>query len=158
MTRSISMKINGERQAVLADSNTLLLDTLRYQCDLTGAKLGCGTGDCGACTVVLDGQAVNACLVYAVECEGRHVQTVEGVTREGTGAAIAEEMVLADAVQCGFCTPGIVMSAYALLNRSDSEDLRDADIREALAGNLCRCTGYGPIMCAVRAANERLRS
>ena len=152
------MTVNGKNHDVGIAPDTLLLDAVRYHCGLTGAKLGCGTGDCGACTVVLDGQAVNACLVYAIECDGRKVETVEGVTAEGIGAVIADEMVRADAVQCGFCTPGIVMSAYALLTRRQPAAVTDDEIREALAGNLCRCTGYGPIMTAIRHASEQLQS
>jgi carbon-monoxide dehydrogenase small subunit len=152
----VSLRINGIDRDLTVDPDTLLLDALRYQGGLTGAKLGCGTGDCGACTVLLDSQAVNSCLVYVLECEGHEVATVEGITAAGLGAAIADEMIKADAVQCGFCTPGIVMSAYAFLDRTAPGSANDDDIKEALAGNLCRCTGYGSILAAVRRASRAL--
>ena len=151
---AMTMRVNGIDYRFSSANDTLLLDALRYECGLTGAKLGCGTGDCGACTVLLDGEAVNSCLVYAAECEGHHVETVEGVSAGGVGARIADEMVRADAVQCGFCTPGIVVSACALLNRAGSRPVEDDEIKQALAGNLCRCTGYLPIIEAVRRASE----
>lgn len=155
---SVSMTVNGKRCDVRVEPDSLLLDALRYQCGLTGTKLGCGTGDCGACTVILDGHAVNSCLVYALECEQRTVETIEGVTKQGIGAIITEEMVWADAVQCGFCTPGVVVSAYALLERTDpGTPLTESEIKEALAGNLCRCTGYMPILKAIINASERPR-
>jgi len=151
--RDVALWVNGSECAVSAESDTLLLDALRYDCGLTGAKLGCGTGDCGACTVLLDGEAVNGCLVYVLECEGRSIETIEGSTKHGIGAVIADEFLKADAVQCGFCTPGIIMSTCALLDRTAPGELSDADIIEALAGNLCRCTGYLPILDAVRRAS-----
>ncbi|HEX5016604.1 MAG TPA: (2Fe-2S)-binding protein [Actinomycetes bacterium] len=156
-TRRVTLQVNGMSYDVPADSDTLLLDALRYECGLTGAKLGCGTGDCGACTVTVDGEAVNGCLVYVLECEGRSVETVEGATATGVGALVADELLKADAVQCGFCTPGIVMSTCALLARTEPGSARDSDIKEALAGNLCRCTGYLPILKAVRRAVEATR-
>lgn len=156
-TRSVTLRVNGSDYEVDAAADTLLLDALRYDCGLTGAKLGCGTGDCGACTVTLDGEAVNGCLVYVMECEGRSVETVEGATAGGIGAVVADAFVAADAVQCGFCSPGIIMSTCALLVRTEPGALTDADIKEALAGNLCRCTGYLPILDAVRRASEMPR-
>ena len=155
--RNVTLRVNGADYAVSAAADALLLDALRYDCGLTGTKLGCGTGDCGACTVLLDGEAVNACLVYAMECEGRSVETIEGVISSGIGAVLVKEFLTADAVQCGFCTPGVIMSACALLSRTGPGALTDAETKEALAGNLCRCTGYLPILDAVRRANEVAR-
>lgn len=155
--RDLRLRVNEHDYDVAVEPDTLLLDALRYGCGLTGAKLGCGTGDCGACTVTLDGEAVNACLVYALECEGHAVETIEGITVGGIGAVIAREFVEADAVQCGFCTPGFIMSAYALLARTEPGAVADDDIKEALSGNLCRCTGYLPILQAVRQASEGSR-
>lgn len=158
MTRhDLRLRINDHDYDIAVEHDTLLLDALRYDCGLTGTKLGCGTGDCGACTVTLDGVAVNACLVYVVECEGHALETIEGVTIDGIGSVIAKEFVKADAVQCGFCTPGFIMSTYALLARSEPGAVADDDIKEALSGNLCRCTGYLPILQAVRRASEGSR-
>jgi len=157
MTKRMTLRVNNSDYDVAAAPDALLLDALRYECGLTGAKLGCGTGDCGACTVTVDGETVNSCLVYVPECEGRTVETVEGATKNGIGAVVAEEFLKADAVQCGFCTPGIVMSTCALLARSEPGTVTDEDIKEALAGNLCRCTGYLPILNAVRRASEAPR-
>ena len=155
--QQLSLRINGADCHLTVQADVLLLDLLRYECGLTGAKLGCGTGDCGTCTVLLDDEAVNACLVYALECEGRSVITVEGAVEERVGAVVAEELLNADAVQCGFCTPGLVMSTCALLARSPGRVLVEEEIKEALAGNLCRCTGYVPIVRAVQRASEILR-
>lgn len=153
----VTLRVNGTEYEVAAAPDTLLLDALRYECGLTGTKLGCGTGDCGACTVTVDGEAVNSCLMYVLECNGHSVETIEGATLDGIGAVVAEEFVKADAVQCGFCTPGIIMSTCALLSRSEPGSTTDDDIKEALAGNLCRCTGYLPILEAVRRSSEALR-
>jgi carbon-monoxide dehydrogenase small subunit len=153
----MTLRVNNSDYDVAAAPDTLLLDALRYECGLTGAKLGCGTGDCGACTVTVDGEAVNSCLVYVLECQGRSVETVEGATANGIGAVVAAEFLEADAVQCGFCSPGIIMSTCALLARTEPGALTDEDIKEALAGNLCRCTGYLPILDAVRRASEAPR-
>lgn len=154
---NIALRVNNSDYYFAAEPDMLLLDALRYECGLTGAKLGCGTGDCGACTVTVDGEAVNSCLVYALECEGRSVVTIEGATVSGIGTAVAAEFARADAVQCGFCTPGIVMSTCALLARTEPGAVTDEDIKEALAGNLCRCTGYLPILEAVRRASKAPR-
>ena len=157
MTKRMTLRVNNTDYDVAAAPDGLLLDALRYECGLTGTKLGCGTGDCGACTVTVDGEAVNSCLVYVPECEGKSVETVEGATTNGIGAVVAAEFLKADAVQCGFCTPGIVMSTCALLARTEPGTVTDKDIKEALAGNLCRCTGYLPILEAVRRSSEAPR-
>jgi carbon-monoxide dehydrogenase small subunit len=139
-------ELNRAPARVEHDPDALLIETLRETCGLTGTKLGCGTGDCGACTVLLGGSPVNSCLVYTAECADTEVATIEGVASTPVGAAIVDALVAADAVQCGFCTPGIVVTAAALLDRGDGT------VESALAGNLCRCTGYLPIIAAVRSA------
>ena len=151
----ISFDCNGERRDEPVPADRLLIDHLREDLGLTGAKLGCGTGDCGACTVLLDGAPVTACLVYAVECDGREVETIEGVRERRSGAALVEAFVARGAVQCGICTPGIVVAASALLEESEGEPGRDL-ITRSLAGNICRCTGYWPIIAAVEQAARTL--
>ena len=138
--------LNGAPARVEHEPDALLIETLRETCGLTGTKLGCGTGDCGACTVMLDRRPANSCLVYTAECSGAEVATIEGVASTSAGTAVIDALVAADAVQCGFCTPGIVVTAAALL------DGDEGTVETALAGNLCRCTGYLPIIAAVRAA------
>jgi len=155
---TVDFLVNGETRGLSIDQDTLLLDLIRYELDLTGTKLGCGTGDCGACTVLLDGRPVNACLVYAAECDGTQIETIEDIAKSETGTAIVDEMIKADAIQCGFCTPGIIVTAYALLKSSPGQIPGDAQITKALAGNLCRCTGYIPIMESIRLAAEKLVS
>ena len=160
MDEIIRFTVNGEAVSVRAPASWNLLRVLREGLGLTGAKEGCGAGECGACTVLVDGAAVNACLFPAPEIEGRSVVTIEGLsTPEGTGGGrlhpLQQAFVDHGAVQCGFCTPGMVLSAKALLDRSPDPD--DAAIRTALAGNLCRCTGYTQILEAVRAAAAILR-
>lgn len=147
--------MNGKPVKLDVAQDTLLLDLIRYDLDLTGTKLGCGTGDCGACTVLLDERPVNACLVYAQECAGAQIETIEGIAKSAAGAAIVDEMVDADAIQCGFCTPGIVVTAFALLKSNPNQVPDDEQITTALAGNLCRCTGYIPIMKAIRSAARK---
>ena len=146
---------NGKAVKVEARNDELLLYVLRDQLGLTGTKLGCGTGDCGACTVIIDEAPANACLIYVAECDGRSVATVEGVVRTPTGRIVAEELVRAGGVQCGICTPGFLITATAFLDsRADPPDRTDLQV--ALAGNLCRCTGYLPILSAVEAAGRRV--
>jgi carbon-monoxide dehydrogenase small subunit len=133
-----------------------LLQMLREKLALTGTKNGCASGECGACTVILNGEAVNSCMVLAVECNGASVLTVEGLAKDGVLDPVQEAIVDHGGVQCGFCTPGILMSARALLDRNPNPG--EAEIREALVGNLCRCTGYLRIIDAVKEAGQRQRA
>ena len=130
-----------------------LLDTLRYDLGLTGTKEGCGDGNCGSCTVLLDGQAVNSCLVLAIEADGHEITTIEGFCQGGKLHPLQQAFVETGGTQCGFCTPGFVMATYALLRRLPNPS--DEEIRAALEGNLCRCTGYTKIIDAVRLAARR---
>lgn len=145
----LAFTVNGERVSVRVAPQATLLEVLREDLELTGTKYGCGEGECGACSVILDGKVVNSCLVLALECEGSEILTVEGLTANGRLHPIQKAFVDHGAVQCGFCTPGMIMASYALLeeNPSPTED----EIRRALEGNLCRCTGYRKIIDAVLA-------
>ena len=153
----VGFRCDGLQRSARVEADRLLLDVLREELDLTGAKLGCGTGDCGACTVLLDAKPVNACLVYAVECEGLAVVTPEGAAASESGRVIVEELVRTGGVQCGICTPGFVVSALAAIGEAPATPSRE-EIQVALAGNLCRCTGYVPIIEAVSAAAERINA
>jgi aerobic-type carbon monoxide dehydrogenase small subunit (CoxS/CutS family) len=150
-----SFVCNGMRRELVEGDCRLLIEVLREDFGLTGTKLGCGTGDCGACTVVLDGEAVNACLIYASECAGREVQTIEHVASNGIGALVAEAFASVGAVQCGICTPGFVVAATEFLAGGHDGCTR-AEVEVALSGNLCRCTGYLPIVDAVLDVASRL--
>jgi carbon-monoxide dehydrogenase small subunit len=149
----ITLTINGSSEQVDVPSNLTLLQMLREKLAMTGTKNGCMAGECGACTVMLNGEPVNSCMVLAVECDGAEVLTVEGLAKDGVLDPIQETIIDQGGVQCGFCTPGILISARALLNRKPNPS--EADIREALVGNLCRCTGYLRIVEAVHEASER---
>ncbi|MFH1609832.1 MAG: (2Fe-2S)-binding protein [Candidatus Bipolaricaulota bacterium] len=155
MCVEVRVTVNGQAERVLVSPGMTLLELLRERLHLTGTKEGCGMGECGACTVLLDGVPVNSCLVLAVEVDGREVRTVEGEATEGRLSPLQEAFIVEDAVQCGFCTPGMVMSARGLLLRNP--DPSEDEIREALAGNLCRCTGYEAIVAAVKRAAAELR-
>ncbi len=144
----ITLTINGETELVDVPSNLTLLQMLREKLALTGTKNGCAAGECGACTVMLNGEPVNSCMILAVECDGASIVTVEGLADDGRLDPVQEAIVEQGGVQCGFCTPGILISARALLNRNPHPG--DAEIREALVGNLCRCTGYLRIIEAVK--------
>jgi len=150
----ITLTINGETELVDVPSNLTLLQMLREKLALTGTKNGCAAGECGACTVMLDGEPVNSCMVLAVECDGASIVTVEGLADDGRLDPVQEAIVEQGGVQCGFCTPGILISARALLNRSPHPG--DTEIREALVGNLCRCTGYLRIIEAVKSAGNEV--
>jgi carbon-monoxide dehydrogenase small subunit len=148
----ITLTVNGELERAIVPSNMTLLQMLREKLALTGTKNGCAAGECGACTVMLNGEPVNSCMVLAVECDGASIVTVEGLADDGRLDPVQEAIVEQGGVQCGFCTPGILISARALLNRSPHPG--DAEIREALVGNLCRCTGYLRIIEAVKRAES----
>jgi carbon-monoxide dehydrogenase small subunit len=151
----IQTQINGEAAEFLCEPHQTLLDALRNDVGLTGAKEGCGTGDCGACSVLLDGRLVCACLVLAAEAEGRTVHTVEGVAGPERLHPIQQHLLAHAGLQCGICTPGIVVAAKALLDRNP--DPTEREVRFGLAGNLCRCTGYDKIVRAVLDAAGELR-
>jgi carbon-monoxide dehydrogenase small subunit len=152
----IETEINGESTEFLCEPHETLLDALRTRVGLTGAKEGCGTGDCGACSVLLDGRLVCACLVLAPEVAGRAVETVEGVARAGALHPVQQKLLEHAGLQCGVCTPGIVVAAKALLERNPAPSERD--VRFGLAGNLCRCTGYDKIVRAVLDAATELQA
>ena len=149
----ISLTLNGKTRTAEVEADTRLIDMLRNSFRLTGVKEGCGAGECGACTVLLD-EAVCSCVVPAVQSDGHSVTTIEGLEENGELDALQQAFIDCDAVQCGFCTPGMIMSAKALLLKNPHPN-RD-EIKRALAGNVCRCTGYIPIVNAVSEAAERL--
>ena len=152
--RLVRFKVNGLERQVSAAPHDTLVNLLREELGLTGTKEGCGTGECGACTVLLDGESVNSCLVLAVACEGREVTTIEGLAVDGEFHPVQSAFVEKGAIQCGYCTPGMVMAAVSLLDRSPQPS--EAEIRAALEGNLCRCTGYAKIVEAIKEAADRL--
>ena len=143
----LSFVVNGDPVTLQVSPFTTVLDVLREDLELTGTKYGCGEGECGACSVMLDGKVVNSCLVLAIECEGSEILTIEGLSAGGELHLIQKAFVDHGAIQCGFCTPGMIMAAYALLTAhpAPSED----QIKRSLEGNLCRCTGYRKIIDAV---------
>lgn len=152
----IEITVNGRKRQFDVEPNKLLLNLVRDELYLTGTKYGCGIGECGACTVHLDGEAVLACMVLAVDADGRQVDTIEGVAKEGELDPVQQAFIEEGAIQCGFCTPGFIMSTKALLkeNPNPTED----EIREYLKGNYCRCTGYVNIIKAVQSAAMKLQS
>ena len=151
---AVAMTVNGQQREARVEPRKTLADFLREDCALTGTHLGCEHGVCGACTVLLDGEAVRSCLVFAVQAEGAEVTTVEGLTpADGSLSPVQEAFREAHGLQCGFCTPGFIVSVTALLR--DNPNPTDDEIREGLSGNLCRCTGYQGIVNAVRLASGR---
>jgi carbon-monoxide dehydrogenase small subunit len=151
----INAMVNGEPVTFLASPRQTLLDALRDELGLTGTKEGCSSGDCGACTVRIDGRLVCACLVLAPEAQGHAIETVEGMAGPGRMHPVQQQFLEQAALQCGFCTPGLLMAAKDLLERNP--DPSESEIRFALAGNLCRCTGYDKIVRAVQAAAVQMR-
>ena len=131
----------------MVEPRQTLLDTLRYDLGLTGTKEGCGNGNCGTCTVLLDGQAVNSCLLFAIEVEGQDITTIEGLYQGGELHPLQQAFIDEGAVQCGFCTPGVILTAKAFLNSNPHPT--EAQVRQSIAGNLCRCTGYDKIVRAI---------
>jgi carbon-monoxide dehydrogenase small subunit len=152
---AVTVNVDGVTERLQVPSNLTLLQMLREELGLMGTKNGCSAGECGACTVLMDGEPVNSCMVLAVEADGANIVTVEGLSRDGHLDPLQEAFVEEGAVQCGFCTPGVLMSARALLNRKPNPS--EEDIREALVGNLCRCTGYVRIVRAVQKAARASR-
>ncbi|UCC63749.1 MAG: (2Fe-2S)-binding protein [Anaerolineae bacterium] len=149
---TITVTVNGSQEYLVVPSNMTLLQMLREKMALTGTKNGCEAGECGACTVLVDGEPLNSCMTLAVEVDGRAVTTVEGLAHEDRLSLLQEAFVEHNAVQCGFCTPGVLVSAHALLERNPHPT--EEEIRAALVGNLCRCTGYLRIVQAVQTAAE----
>jgi aerobic-type carbon monoxide dehydrogenase small subunit (CoxS/CutS family) len=151
----LTLKINGEERDVLAPAHKTLLEVLREDLNLTGTKHGCELGECGACTVLLDGVPVLSCLVLPAECQGREIKTVEGMARGGQLHPLQQAFAELGAAQCGYCTPGILLTAEALL--ADNSAPTREEVKQALAGNLCRCTGYTKILDAVELAALRIK-
>ena len=154
--RHVTTTVNGEPREFLCDVDQTLLDALRDELGLTGSKEGCGSGDCGACSVMLDGRLVCACLALAVEAEGREVETIEGMAEGERLHPLQRTFLEEAALQCGICTPGFLVAAKALLDRDLNPS--ETEIRYWLAGNLCRCTGYDKIVRAVQKAAEEMRA
>ena len=149
MKRVLECTVNGQNVQFSLQGNETLLECLRDHLDLTGTKSGCEHGDCGACTVLIDGRPVNSCLVLAAEVEGKHITTIEGIAGDQELHPLQQAFVDYNAIQCGFCTPGMILTAVALLN--ENPDPSEAEIRHYLQGNLCRCTGYSKIVQAIQA-------
>ena len=143
----MKITVNGQEHEIVTEPGRTLLDILRNDLGLTGTKEGCGNGNCGSCTVLLDGQAVNSCLVLVAEVEGREITTIEGLSRHGELHPLQRAFIEEGAVQCGFCTPGIILSAKALLDENPHPT--EIQVRRTIAGNLCRCTGYDKIVRAI---------
>lgn len=152
MKMPIAFTLNGEIIEHFTEPNRTLLTMLREDFDLTGAKEGCGAGECGACTVILDGEAVNACLVLAVEVDGSAVGTIEGLSDGRKLDPLQTAFIESAALQCGYCTPGMIMTAKVLLDKNPAPT--ESEIREAISGNLCRCTGYKKIIEAIQSAAD----
>ena len=156
MKQVISLTVNGEAHELAVQPYDSLLDTLRGTAGLTASKKGCDSGGCGCCTVLVDGKAVYSCMTLALQVKGREVTTVEGLRTDGELDVVQQSFIDADAVQCGYCTCGIMMAAKQLL--ADNPDPGEADIRKGISGNLCRCTGYTKIVDAIKLAAARLQA
>ncbi len=155
MRQTVRFIVNGNSVQMEIEPYLTLLQLLRERLELTGAKEGCGMGDCGACTVLIDGKTVNSCIFPAMEVEGRHITTIEGMAdAQGNLHPIQKAFIEHGAIQCGFCTPGMVLSAKALLDKNRNPT--DEEIRKGIAGNLCRCTGYVQIIEAIKAGSSLL--
>jgi len=149
MNKQIRLKVNGEPYELLVEPRKTLLDVIREDLCLTGTKKGCDTGDCGACTILINGMPVNSCLVLAVDAQDKDITTIEGIAQDGQLHPLQEAFINHGAIQCGFCTPGMILSAKALLDNNPRPT--ELEVRKAIAGNLCRCTGYDKIVRAILA-------
>lgn len=147
---TLNCRVNGENISLKIDPTMTLLSFLRMELKLFGTKEGCGEGECGACTIIMDGVAVNSCIILALEAENAIIVTAQGLNEDGKLSILQKEFINHDALQCGFCTPGMLMSARALLDRNSNPT--ENEIKEAIAGNFCRCTGYTPIIEAIKSA------
>jgi carbon-monoxide dehydrogenase small subunit len=147
MEKKVTLKVNGERYEMRVPVERLLVDLLREALGLTGTKVSCGEGECGACTVLVNGKAISSCITLAVSVDGCEITTIEGLAKDGNLHPLQEAFIEHGAAQCGFCTPGMILSAKALLDKSPHPN--EDEIKQALAGNLCRCTGYASILRAV---------
>ena len=156
MKHNIRLTVNGETYMVAVEPRESLLDALRDKLSLTGTKKGCNRGDCGACTIIMDGKPVNSCLVLAVEADGKELLTIEGLADKGQLHPIQEAFIQYGAIQCGYCTPGMIMSAKILLDENPKPT--EEEIRRAIGGNLCRCTGYVKIVDAIKKAAESIQA
>jgi aerobic-type carbon monoxide dehydrogenase small subunit (CoxS/CutS family) len=156
MIREINCTVNGKRMKVFAEPCSTVLDVLRDVLHFTGTKEGCGTGDCGACTIIWNGKAVNSCLLLANRMEGAEIWTIEGLMADGKLHPIQEAFVEEGATQCGFCTPGFIMRTKALLGENPRPT--DDEIKQGLVGNICRCTGYKAIVSAVKSAARKMKA
>ena len=152
MKKQIRLRVNGLDYDLVVKPHQTLLDALRDELGLMGTKKGCDKGECGACTVLMDGEAVLSCLILALQAQGKEILTIEGLAREGALDPVQECFVKYGAIQCGFCTPGMIMTARALLNKKPRPS--DEGIKQGLSGNLCRCTGYVKIIEAVKSASD----
>jgi aerobic carbon-monoxide dehydrogenase small subunit len=155
MERIVHLDINDENYEVIVRPRESLLEVLRNKLQLTGTKIGCNEGDCGACTVIMDGRTVNACLVLAVEAEGRKIITIEGLAQGPELHPLQEAFIRYGGFQCGYCTPGMLLSAKALLD--ETPDPTEEEIRKGISGNLCRCTGYAKIVESIKAAAQSMK-
>jgi carbon-monoxide dehydrogenase small subunit len=156
MKHDIDLTVNGRTHHISIEARKTLADALRDDCNLTGTHLGCEHGVCGACTILVDGEPLRACLMYAVQAEGRDIRTVEGLAEQGRLHPLQKAFIEHHGLQCGYCTPGFLMLAAGVLEKEP--DIRDEDLADALSSNLCRCTGYENILKAVRAAAQEMRS
>jgi len=149
----ITINVNGDNYTQVVKANTVLVNFLRDSLDLTGTKKGCELGNCGSCTILLEGKAVDSCMILAVEADGKKITTIEGVAENAELDKVQESFINNGAIQCGYCTPGMILSAKALLTRNPHPN--EHEVREAIAGNLCRCTGYVNIVKAIVKVGEK---
>ena len=152
MKKTITLKLNGESRSLEVEPSDILLEVLRDKLGIKSPKIGCERGDCGVCTVLLDGKSVRSCLILAIEADGHEITTVEGLGKNGP-TPVQKSFLKHNSFQCGFCAPGMVLAATELLGKNPNPD--EEEIKEAIAGNLCRCTGYEPIVKAIKAAARR---